>query len=372
MAACLVALCMASCGNNNSQESASKEGTKKEAVKKAQAKKAVKSKKKILMPNASGLPYEMLVVMDDEQWERPVGRALFNVLDTDVPGLPQSERSFRITRVDPSGMNSNMFRIMRNIIKVDIQKSVYTQPKLKFSRNVYSHPQMVMTLQAPDEASLAKYIEDNAQSIIDFFTKSEFNREINNLREQHNPRISNLAKEIFDVDVWVPFEVDNYKRGKDFLWASTNTGKKDMSLVIYSYPYTDTNTFTLEYFLNKRDSVMKVNIPGGPEGSYMTTQRDYVYVKDATVHGKYAQVARGLWRVQGDRMGGPFVSHSRVDEVNGRVIVAEAFVYAPETLKRDLIRRMEAALYTVQLPKEPEVNNLSYNLEEIIIEPNIK
>jgi hypothetical protein len=128
----------------------------------------------------------------------------------------------------------------------------------------------------------------------------------------------------------------------------------------------------LEYFLNKRDSVMKVIIPGGPEGSYMTTQRDYVYVKDATVHGKYAQVARGLWRVQGDRMGGPFVSHSRVDEVNGRVIVAEAFVYAPESLKRDLIRRMEAALYTVQLPVEPVVNSLPYALEEIVIEPEIK
>ena len=372
MAICLVALCITSCGNK--QETAS-EGAKKENVNKEQPKKTAKKKNKkksFMMPNASGLPYEMLVVMDDEQWDRPLGRAVYEVLDTDVPGLPQSERSFRITRVEPSGMNSNMFRIMRNIIKVDIQKSVYTQPKLKFSRDVYSHPQMVMTLQAPDEASLAKYIEDNAQSIIDFFTKSEFNREINNLREQHNPRISNLAKEIFDVDVWVPFEVDKYKRGKDFLWASTNTGKKDMSLVIYSYPYTDINTFTLEYFLNKRDSVMKANIPGGPKGSYMTTQRDYVYVEDATVHGKYAQVARGLWRVQGDRMGGPFVSHSRVDEVNGRVIVAEAFVYAPETLKRDLIRRMEAALYTVQLPKEPEVNSLSYSLEEIIIEPNIK
>ena len=369
MAACLLVLCMASCGN--SKEGNTKEETPKETVKKAQGKKVAKSKKRILMPNASGLPYEMLVVMGDEQWERPLGRAIFNVLDTDVPGLPQSERSFRITRVEPSGMNSNMFRIMRNIIKVDIQ-NIYTQPKLKFSRDVYSHPQMVMTLQAPDEASLAKYVEDNAQSIIDFFTKSEFNREINNLREQHNPMVSNLAKEIFGVDVWVPFEVDNYKKGKDFLWASTNTGKKDMSIVLYSYPYTDVNTFTLEYFLNKRDSVMKVNIPGGPEGSYMTTQRDYVYVEDATVHGKYAQVARGLWRVQGDRMGGPFVSHSRVDEVNGRVIVAEAFVYAPETLKRDLIRRMEAALYTVQLPKEPEVNSLSYSLEEIVIEPNMK
>lgn len=368
MAAFIMALCIASCSNGDNKDNAKKENVKTEQPKKAAKK---KSKKGFMMPNASGLPYEMLVVMPDDQWERPLGRAVFNVLDTDVPGLPQSERSFRITRVDPSGFNSNMFRIMRNVIKVDIQ-NIYTQPKLKFARNVYSYPQMIMTLQAPDEESLAKYVEDNAQSIIDFFTRSEMNREIENLREQHNPEVSRLAKEILDVDVWVPWEVNKYKKGKDFLWASTNTGKKDMSIVLYSYPYTDKNTFTLEYFLNKRDSVMKVNIPGGPEGSYMTTQRDYVYVKDATVHGKYAQVARGLWRVQGDRMGGPFVSHSRVDEVNGRVIVAEAFVYAPESLKRDLIRRMEAALYTVQLPVEPVVNSLPYALEEIVIEPEIK
>ena len=363
-----MALCVVGCGSKETD----KEETKKESVKK-EVKKPVKKagKKKLLMPKASGLPYEMLVVMPDEQWERPLGRAVFNVLDSDVPGLPQSERSFRITRVEPSGFNSNMFRIMRNVIKVDIQ-NIYTQPKLKFARDVYSHPQMVMTLQAPDEESLAKYVEDNAQSILDFFTKSEMNREIENLREEHNLDVSRMAGEIFGVDVWVPWEVNNFKRGKDFLWASTNTGKKDMSIVIYSYPYTDKNTFTLDYFLNKRDSVMKVNIPGGPEGSYMTTQRDYVYVKDATIHGKYAQVARGLWRVQGDRMGGPFVSHSRVDEVNGRVIVAEAFIYAPESLKRDLIRRMEAALYTMQLPSEAEVNSFSYNLEEIVIEPEIK
>ncbi len=374
MAACLVALCIASCGGSNSKDGASKEEAKKEHSNKEQKKKnaKAKSKKKFLLPNATGLPYEMLVVMDDEQWERPLGRAVFEVLDTDVPGLPQSERSFRITRVEPSGMSSNMFRIMRNIIKIDIQKDRYTQPKLKFSRDVYSYPQIVMTVQAPDEERLTLFVEENAQSIIDFFTKAELNREINNLREKHNPEVSHLAKEMLDVDVWVPWEINKFKKGKDFLWASTNTGKKDISIVLYSYPYTDINTFTLEYFLAKRDSVMKANIPGGPEGSYMTTNHDYTYVKDATVHGKYAQVARGLWFVKGDRMGGPFVSHSRVDEVNGRVIVAEAFVYAPESMKRDLIRRMEAALYTLQLPQQKEVNNLSYNLDEIIIEPEIK
>ena len=375
-AACLVALCMAGCVDKDNKESmevsATKSAAKVERTQKGGKAPASKGKKKgLLMPNASGLPYEMLVVMGDEQWERPLGRAVFNVLDTDVPGLPQSERSFRITRVAPSGFNSNMFRIMRNVIKVDIQ-NIYTQPKLKFARNVYAYPQMVMTLQAPDEASLAQYVEDNAQSILDFFTKAEMNREIENLREEHNLEVSRLAKEILGVDVWVPWTINKFKRGEDFLWASTNTGKKDMSIVLYSYPYTDKNTFTLDYFLNKRDSVMKVNIPGGPEGSYMSTQRDFVYVEDATVQGKYAQVARGLWRVKGDRMGGPFVSHSRVDEVNGRVIVAEAFIYAPESLKRDLMRRMEAALYTLQLPQAEKVSNLAYNLEEIVIEPEIK
>ena len=370
---CIIALLAASCigsekkGEENKAETST---TAKKTTKKAATKKSEK-KKGLLMPNATGLPYEMLVVMDDEQWERPLGRAVFNVLDSDVPGLPQSERSFRISRVDPSAFNSNMFRIMRNVIKVDIQ-NIYSQPKFKFARNVYSYPQMIMTLQAPDEASLAEYINANQQSIIDFFTKAEMNREIENLREKHNPEVSRLAQEILDVDVWVPWEVNRFKKGKDFFWASTNVGKKDMSIVLYAYPYTDKNTFTLEYFLQKRDSVMKANIPGGPEGSYMTTNHNYVYVEDATVRGKYAQVARGLWRVQGDRMGGPFVSHSRVDEANGRIVVAEAFIYAPESLKRDLIRRMEAALYTVQLPSEQEVNNLSYGLEEVVIEPEIK
>ena len=369
IAAFALALSMASCGN---KEGAPKEDAQKEDVKKTTAKKETSKKKKpLLMPNATGLPYEMLVVMDDAQWDRPLGRAVFNVLDSDVPGLPQSERSFRISRVAPDGFNSNMFRIMRNVIKVDIQ-NIYTQPKFKFARNVYSYPQMIMTLQAPDEESLTEYINNNQQSIIDFFTKAEMNREIENLRERHNPEVSRLAEEILDVDIWVPWELNKFKTGKDFLWASTNVGKKDMNLVLYSYPYTDKNTFTLDYFLQKRDSVMKANIPGGPKGSYMTTNHDYVYVEDGTVRGKYAQIARGLWRVQGDRMGGPFVSHSRVDEANGRVVVAEAFIYAPESLKRDLLRRMEAALYTLQLPQQEGVNNISYELDEIVIEPEIK
>lgn len=50
--------------------------------------------------------------------------------------------------------------------------------------------------------------------------------------------------------------------------------------------------------------------------------------------------------MEGDMMGGPFVSHAHLDEKNQRVVVAETFVYAPGTKKAKLLRRGEASLYT--------------------------
>lgn len=59
-------------------------------------------KKGVFTPTSSGRAYEVLVVVEPGLWERPAGRALFDVLDSDVPGLPQSERSFRIMYTAPS------------------------------------------------------------------------------------------------------------------------------------------------------------------------------------------------------------------------------------------------------------------------------
>ena len=94
------------------------------------------------------------------------------------------------------------------------------------------------------------------------------------------------------------------------------------------------------------------------ENQYMSTAADYVDVKEINVKGEYAFEARGLWEMENDMMGGPFVSHARVDRPNGRVVVVEAFIYAPEKKKRDLMRQMEAALYTLNLPQEQQIDEI--------------
>ncbi len=169
--------------------------------------------KSIITPVSSGRPYEVMVVADDKCWMSP-DSALFHVLDTDVPGLPQAERSFRISRVRPDFFDRSV-RLFRNIIIVDIQ-DIYTQTKFKYTRDAYSSPQMIMTIQSPNQEEFAEYVSKNGQVIIDFFTRAEMNREIKTLEKKHNQTISAKVGSLFDCDIWMPVEMESYKEGKDY------------------------------------------------------------------------------------------------------------------------------------------------------------
>ena len=308
-----------------------------------------KGKKGVFTPTSSGRAYEILVVVPQGVWERPAGRALYDVLDTDVPGLPQSERSFRIMFTSPENYDGAL-KIVRNIIIVDIDKNRYTQPKFRYAKDVYAAPQSILTIQAPDESSFKEFVTENRQAIIDFFTHAEMNRQIAVLKDKHSDYVETKVKSMFDCDVWVPGDLASTKQGEDFFWAGTNAATGDQNFVIYSFPYTDNNTFTKEYFVHKRDSVMKANIPGAKPGMYMATDSLMTDVRNISVLGEYALEARGLWRIKGDFMGGPFVSHMRLDRANRRIIVSEIFIYSPDKLKRNLVRQMETSLYTLKLP----------------------
>ena len=59
--------------------------------------------------------------------------------------------------------------------------------------------------------------------------------------------------------------------------------------------------------------------------------------------------SRGLWFVEGDFMGGPFLSYTFKDIDNRRLIVVEGFSYSPGAKKRDFVFELEAILKTVKL-----------------------
>ena len=314
---------------------------------------------------ATGAPYEVLVVMDGQQWEAPAGRALFDALDRDVDGLPQSEPSFDISQCEEEGFDGMMRRV-RNIVICDIS-DIYTAPKLKYARDVWSKGQMVLKIQAPDELSFELFVAQYYEKIAPFFTKVELNRSIDYLNKTYNTAANAAVDSLFGgVQLHLMTDVDQMKKGEDFLWVSNNSGTGRRDAVIYSFPYTDPATFTLEYMINKRDSVMKINVPGAFENSYMSTERRFAPTYTAmSLGGRYVAEVRGLWRMEGDLMGGPFVQHAILDEAAQRVIVAEIFVFAPEREKRNLVRLMEASLYTLRLADDQnDENTVDLAIEE--------
>ena len=70
----------------------------------------------------------------------------------------------------------------------------------------------------------------------------------------------------------------------------------------------------------------------------------------------YAVMIRGLWNVQNDFMGGPYVINTILDEEHNRIIYMMAYVYAPEGKKRNILRQVENILYTVDIDYEKEGN----------------
>ena len=69
-----------------------------------------------------GAPYEVMLVCEDDVWDSTAGIAIEQALKTPIPGLPQKESSFKITRRNNEGFNITE-QAFRNIILVDINSN---------------------------------------------------------------------------------------------------------------------------------------------------------------------------------------------------------------------------------------------------------
>ena len=70
--------------------------------------------------------------------------------------------------------------------------------------------------------------------------------------------------------------------------------------------------------------------------------------KKINFNGLFAIETRGLWKLEGDFMGGSFVNYTFVDEKRNKVITIDGYVYAPNKPKRDLLIQMESIAHSLK------------------------
>lgn len=297
-----------------------------------------------LLPKSGGRPYEVLVVSDNASCLAITD----SILSIDAGALPQSEPCFNVSTTDSRRFNDAV-RLARNIVIVTVDARRFTATRIRYEKNVWSRPQMVVYINTPSSAAFSKDMQKLAPQLLSLFERAEINNDIALLQDASNKRAEQKVWQMLGVDIKLPADMKSSKQGRDFLWLSDNGTASMSSICVYSYP---SGTLDVSAAASRRDSVMRLNIPGERQGMYMQTVPGSVISELVTERGRNIMIRRGLWEMRGDAMGGPFVSHSMVDTARRRVIVAEAFVYAPGMKKRNLVRRAEAALYTMKIGQD--------------------
>ena len=291
----------------------------------------------------------LLVTQNDEQWNGPMGEAVREFFQQEQYGLPQPEKNFKVAHLNIDAL-SDMFKKHRNLIIAKIDEDI-KNPLVETQRNWMSEPQFVIRITASSPESWVRTFDTQKDGLKLLFDENERARFQEFFRPTRDHKIIAQLKKQFGVTMNIP---EGYFIGidkDDFMWIRKETADMSMAFLIYELPYKDTADLNPDNIIRVRDSIVQKYIPGPIDGSYMTTDKEFITPVFKTLPNfpaGYAVETRGLWNVVGDFMAGPFVSYSIVNPESNKIVTAEGWIYYPNKDKRDLLRQQESILYSLK------------------------
>ena len=295
----------------------------------------------------------MIVTQNEEQWNGRIGDSIRHFFLDYQYGLPQPESRNEVAHINVSGFN-DMFRKHKNILEVEIKPGI-EKAFAETSEDLWAAPQRYIKITAPDVASWVDLFDRQKEVYQQWFDKVERERILNVFRPTVDNNISNAIANRFGFTLTVPQGFYIAKDEPDFMWIRKELERSSACIVIYQTPYKDTIQFSKNSLVAMRDMMMQRNIPGPLEGSFMATETEFVPPMLTTVHdfpAGYTVEMRGMWRVENDFMGGPFVSYTFADSRTGNLVTLEGYYYEPNQKKRNQLLQLEAILYSLKFVDE--------------------
>jgi len=298
-----------------------------------------------VLPGSNGAALEVMVVASDALWDSAPGHALRSILQEPVEGLPQMEPRFRVVHIEPKDF-ADLMRKTRNLIFLETDS---TEAFKRFD-NRWASPQTVWWLGSERPETLEALVRSKGPELADEITRKERLHLLGRNKAKPAPQ-SKLMKSLGLTFQLTPgFRLSTDRDDVTLFW--NRNSRRDLCVMIYTRPYAEDSLSAGNGLMAHRDSVCKQFVPGQLEGSYMKTEMEPApALLPLSLDNRFAYEARGLWKVERDFMGGPFLSYSIYAEDLGQIVTIEGFCFAPEIDKRSLMFELESLLYTVQLGK---------------------
>ena len=302
--------------------------------------------------SAGGTSEIMVVTQNNEQWDGMIGDSIREFFLQAQYGLPQPEAINKLTHINVSGF-TDMFKKHKCILIVEIDPGL-EKTVVETGEDLWAAPQRVYKIIAPDRTSWCQSFNEHKDALKVMYDQVERDRIMTVLRPSTDEKIMQRIQEKMGFSMTIPSGFFIAKDEPDFMWIRKELPKNSFGIFIYSTPYKDTLQLELPSLISVRDRLLQKYVPGPADGSFMTTEKEFVppllnYIP--TFPTGFAAEVRGMWCLVGDYMAGPFVSYSFPDQNTGNLVTVEGYVYYPNHDKRDDLLQLQSILYTVDFPE---------------------
>ncbi|MBO6025869.1 MAG: DUF4837 family protein, partial [Bacteroidales bacterium] len=303
--------------------------------------------------SAGGTSEILVVTQNDEQWNGMIGDTIRAFFLQPQYGLPQPEPLNKLSHINVKGF-TDLFKKHKCLLLVEINPNL-DKPVVETGEDLWAAPQRVMKIVAPDRTSWCKVFNEQKEAYKVMYDKVERERIMSVLRPSNDVKITQRIKEKMGFDITIPSGFFISKDEPDFMWIRKELDKNSFGLFIYTTPYKDTLQLEMSSLVTVRDRMTQKYVPGPADGSFMTTDKEFVppvvsYI--STFPTGFAAEMRGMWCLVGDYMAGPFVSYTFPDNKTGNLVTVEGYVYYPNHDKRDDLLQLQAILYSIRMPEE--------------------
>ncbi|NVJ85163.1 MAG: DUF4837 family protein [Algoriphagus sp.] len=331
-------------------------------------------------PRARGSIGEIILVIDSVKYAGPVGDALRDIFESDLPGMIRSESKFKVNTVDPRAM-TRMLKMSTNLIYVttfddkggasqvinaqfskESKEKALNDPSIYSLRveDEYAIGQEVLYLFGNTEEQLVENLKKNGPRIQNLFEVRERGRLEKILLARKNTAANAEAEKNIGIQVNVPASYQIAKSVPGFLWLRQPTpsgNRPDISLFFHVEDYVSEEQTFPENILTLRDSITKNHIFGDPEvpNSYVVTEKQIPPAfRNMVINDNFTTEIRASWRTNNVTMGGTYLGYLMVDEKKGKLYYIEGFVYYPNEVHRDALREIETILLNTDVSWVPD------------------
>lgn len=300
-----------------------------------------------IMPNITGGAGEILVVMDQFNWDNSAGELLQDILKEEFTGLPQSEPLFDVIQVTAASFDG-VYQFHRSIVLTTVESGL--EPNIRYRENIWAKPQIMVQIEAPTGAALKELISENEAQIRGFLVQYDRNRLMKSYKDSKDPAIQKDIANNHQVRLAIPRGYNMDFSNEEYTSVSIESSDLSQVIQVYDYPASGPEDLNTANIIEKRNSFTQKYVKGPRDGSYMTIAKMYEPIAfDLKNNNMDVIELRGLWDLENGFMGGPFVSHSVYDASRGRIVTVDGYIYHPNQKKRTKIKQLEAIIYSMEI-----------------------